>query len=136
MGKTEKNDVGPAVFDGDISVTQKARDNRCTLLLGKSGLGSADDNDERMFVAYSSVVRQMPACRIDTDKGDDEGIALASACPLARLSSTSTGVRLAISNSHTYWKQDGHAVYIKPNVLRVQLTQLSMGHSSANPESY
>ena len=59
MRKTNKYSVGPVVFSGDISITQKAAGNRCTFRLRKADyrlqedcfvLGSADDDDEGMFV--------------------------------------------------------------------------------------
>ena len=144
FGKANKNNVGPVVFNGDISITQKAAGNRCTLRLHKSeyslqerrfALGSADDDEEHLFVGYFSMPGQMPACRIDTDKDDDESNALASACPLAKLSSTFREIRLVVSSDMTDWKQDVGAVTKKPEVLRGQLAHLCTGHSSANPES-
>lgn len=59
MRKTNKYNFGPVVFNGDISITQKAAGNRCTFRLRKADcslqedcfvLGSADDDDEGMFV--------------------------------------------------------------------------------------
>ena len=115
IGKTNKRNVGPVVFDGDVSITQKAAGNRCTLRLRKSEyrlqgnrflLGTVDDDEVNMFVGYFSMTGQMPAFRIDTDKNDDESNALASACPLAKLSTTFREVRLVVSSSMTDWEQD------------------------------
>lgn len=140
IGETNKYNVGPVVFSGDISITQKAKGNRCTLTLGKSDYalqedrfisGSADDDEEHMFVGHFRL-RQVPACRIDTDKGDDESIALASTCPLARLSSTFTEIRLVVRHNSMRWKQDVGSVTNTPKVLRGQLVHLCTGHSPAN----
>lgn len=87
-----------------------------------------------MFVGYFRL-RRVPACEIDTDKDDDESIALASTSPLARLSSTFTEVRLVVPSADNLWKQDVGLVTTKPQVLRGQLVQLCTGQSSANPES-
>ena len=144
IGKTYKINVGPVVFDGNISITQKAAGNRCTLRLSKSEyslqekrfvLGTAGDNEVNMFVGYFSMKGQMPACRIDTDKDDDESNALASAYPLAKLSSTFTEIRLVVSSAMSDWKQDVGNVTGKPEVLRGQLTHLCTVHSLATPES-
>ena len=78
VGKNKTN-VGPVIFNGDISITQKARGTRCILSLGKSNytlqggrfvLGSADDHEEHMLVGCFSV-KGPGSCRLDTDKGDD-----------------------------------------------------------------
>ena len=144
IGKANKNNVGPVVFNGDISITQKAAGNRCTLRLCKSEyslqenrfvLGTVDDNEMRMFVGCFSMTGQMPACRIDTDKGDDESNALASACPLAKLSSTFKEIRLVVSYDMIDWKQDVGTVTMKTEVLKGQLTHLCTVHSLATPES-
>ena len=137
IGKTNKRNVGPVVFDGDISITQKAAGNRCTLRLRKSEYGLQENRfvldtvDDRvdMLVGYFSMTGQMPACRVDTDKNDDESNALASACPLAKLSSTFREIRLVVSSDMTDWKQDVGTVTNKPKVLRGQLAHLCMGHS-------
>ena len=82
-----------------------------------------------MLVGYFSMTEQMPACLIDTDKKDDESIALASACPLARLSSTFIEVRLVVCSDNTSWKQDVGTVTGRPEVLRRQLARLCTVHS-------
>ena len=144
IGKANKNNVGPVVFNGDISITQKAAGNRCTLRLRKSEyslqenrfvLGSADDDEGRMLVGYFSMTEKIPDCRIDTDKKDDESIALASACPLAKLSSTFSEIRLVVSYDMTDWKQDVGTVTMKTEVLRGQLAHLCTVYSFATPES-
>lgn len=86
-----------------------------------------------MLVSCFSV-KGPGSCRLDTDNGDDESIALASAFPLATLSSTFTEVRLVVPSFDTNWKQDVGDVTSKPEVLRVQLVHLCTGHSSANLE--
>ena len=138
IGKASKDNVGPVVFDGDISITQKAAGNRCTLRLRNSEyslqenrfvLGCVDDNERFMLVGYFSMTEKIPDCSIDTDKGDDESIALASACPLATLSSTFREVRLVVPSDPFKWKQDAGSVTSKPEVLRSQLAHLCMGHS-------
>ena len=144
-GKTNKENVGPVVFnEGDIFITQKALGNRSTLRLSKSdyrleegrfSVGTAQEDEHGMFVGCFSVTGEMPACRIDTDKGDDESIALASAHPLASLLSTFRELRLVVEATGTRWKEDGGMIATSTNVLRGQLTQLCRGHSSANLES-
>lgn len=138
IGKASKNNVGPVVFDGDISITQKAAGNRCTLRLGKPEyslqdhrfvLGSVDDNEQYMLVGYFWMRDQMPACRIDTDKGDDESIALASAFPLATLSSTFREVLLVVPSLPAKWKQDVGPLTSKPEIIRGQLAHLCTGRS-------
>ena len=96
-------------------------------------MGSPDDREEHMLVSCFSV-KGPGSCRLDTDNGDDESIALASAFPLATLSSTFTEVRLVVPSFDTNWKQDVGDVTSKPEVLRVQLVHLCTGHSSANLE--
>lgn len=57
------------------------------------------------------------------------------ASPLNRLSSTFTEMRIVVHSAGSKWKQDVPPVTSSPAVLKVQLTQLCTGHSSANPES-
>lgn len=87
-----------------------------------------------MFVGHFSLIRP-GACRIDTDKDDDESKALAATSPLATVSSTFKEIRLVVDSDATDWKQDVGAVTTKPEVLRGQLAQLCTGQSSAKPKS-
>ena len=140
VGKNPWFNVGPVVFNGDISIAQRAKGNRCTFTLGRSNytlqegrfvLGSAADNEADTFVGYFSVTQELPACRFDNDAGSE----LASNFPLAQLSSTFKEIRLVVSSDVVDWRQDQGSVTTKPEVLRGQLAQLCTGHSTANPES-
>ena len=143
FGKTKKNNVGPVLFDGGLSITQKSGGNRCIFQLDRADyilnekrfvLGSAQDDEQHMFVGHFQVIRPGTSS-IDTDKDDDASTAQASGCPLASLSSTFKEIRLVVDSDHPLWRANGAKVQSKPDVLRGQLTQLCTGHSSANPES-
>ena len=66
FGKIQKNDVGPIVLDGDISITQTTGSGRCIFKLRKADymleethfvVGSASNDEERMFVGYFQVIQ-------------------------------------------------------------------------------
>ena len=83
MRELDNSNVGPVVFSGDtISITQKAKGNRCNFRLGKSDYRLRDsrfvlgsDNESDMFVGYFSLTPP-GTCDFDTDKDDDESLAL------------------------------------------------------------
>ena len=141
FGKLDKRNVGPVLFDRDLSITQKAGANKCIFKLGRLDyilegrfvMGSADQNKEQMFVGVFQVTRP-GTCHTD-DLGSDQSVGQASECPLAKISSTFTAIRLVVSSVNTNWKQDGAKTIAKPDVLRGQLNQLCTGHLTANPES-
>lgn len=137
--KTEKINVGPVVFQGSISITQKTGGNRCTFQLQKLDYSPEPfaivNEDSKNYLMGVFRCLNTPQCTFESDKEGQDGISKAREYPLAKLSSTFFSVRVLLPIDIEKWTKVGGVIASNERVLRGQLNELCSGHSLANPQS-
>lgn len=137
--KIEKINVGPAVFQGSISITQKTEGNRCIFQLQKLDYSSKPfaivDEDSKKYLMGIFRCLHTPQCTFESDKEGQDGISKTREYSLAKLSGTFSSIRVLLPIAIEQWTEVGGVRAKNEKVLRGQLNELCTGHSLANPES-